>query len=58
MNNMINLLPYLPQQAQAEKQERRERRLNCIANLIESVVTLCIGAGFILMLLAFFGTMA
>ena len=58
MNNMINLIPYLPQQAQMQRQDRRRKCFSSIANLIESVVTLCIGAGFFLMLLAFFSTMA
>ena len=58
MNNMIDLIPYLPQQAQVEKRERRQKRLRSIADLLEGVVTLCIGAGFIMMLLAFFSAMA
>lgn len=58
MNNMIDLIPYLPQQAQVQKRERREKCFRSIAALIESVVTLCIGAGFILMLLAFFSAIA
>ncbi len=58
MNNMIDLIPYLPQQAQVQKRERRQKCFRSIAELVESVVTVCIGAGFILMLLAFFSAMA
>ncbi len=58
MNNMIDLIPYLPQQVQVQKRERREKCFRSIAELVESVVTVCIGAGFVLMLLAFFGAMA
>lgn len=58
MNNIIDLLPYLPQQAQIQKRERRQKYFSGIVNLIESVVTACIGTGFFLMLLAFFSTMA
>lgn len=54
MNNMIDLVPYLPQQMSAEKQKRREKCVRSIAETIESVVTLCIGTGFFLMLIAFF----
>ncbi len=57
MNNMIDLLPYLPEQIPVEKRERRRKVLNSIAVLIESIVTVCIGAGFVLMLLAFFATL-
>lgn len=57
MNNMIDLLPYLPQQIPVEKRERRRKIFGSVAMLIESVVTVCIGAGFIMMLLAFFATM-
>ena len=56
MNNMIDLIPYLPQQAQIQKRERRQKRFCSIANFVEGVVTLCIGAGFFLMLLAFLST--
>ena len=58
MKNMIDLVPYLPQQVAAEKRERREKCVRSIAETIESIVTLCIGAGFFMMLLAFFATMA
>ncbi len=57
MNNMIDLIPYLPQQIPVERRERRRKRLSNLAVLVESIVTLCIGAGFFLMLLAFFSTM-
>ncbi len=58
MNNMIDLIPYLPQQAQMRRREKRRKCFRSIAELIESVVTLCIGAGFFLMLLAFISTIA
>lgn len=58
MNQMIDLIPYLPQQAPQEKHERRRKHLGDIASVIESAVTLLIGAGFFVMLLAFFAAMA
>lgn len=57
MNNTIDLMPYLPQRVHAEKRERRRKFLGSVAMLIESIVTLCIGAGFFMMLLAFFATL-
>jgi|GEM_PF-3210169 len=57
MNNMINLIPYLPQQVTAERSERRSKRRECLWMLLDSVLTLCIGAGFFLMLFAFLATM-
>ena len=56
MNNMIDLIPYLPQQVRVEREKRREKCVRSIAETIESVVTLCIGAGFFMMLVAFFAT--
>lgn len=57
MNNMIDLIPYLPQQVTVQKRERREKCVRSIAEAVESVVTVCIGAGFFMMLLAFFAAM-
>ena len=56
-NHMIDLIPYLPQQAPAEKKEHRKSWLQGISCAIESVTTLCIGAGFFIMLAAFFAVM-
>lgn len=58
MNRIINLVPYLPQQAPQEKHEHRRKLFGDIAAVIESAVTLLIGAGFFVMLLAFFAAMA
>ncbi len=58
MNHMIDLVPYLPQQLPVEKRERRRRCWGSIAAMIESIVTLCIGVGFFMMLVAFFAAMA
>ena len=51
MNNMIDLVPYLPRETAPP---RRRRRFGSTAACIESVVTLCIGVGFFLFLVAFF----
>lgn len=53
MKNVIDLSPYLPA-ASLHVQKPRRRRFGSIAAAIESVVTLCIGAGFFLFLVAFF----
>lgn len=58
MNQVIDLIPYLPCQISQEKQERRRKHLGDIAAVIESAVTLVIGTGFFVMLLAFFAAMA
>ncbi len=52
MNPIIDLVPYLPREA-AMPQKPRRRRFGSIAALIESIVTLCIGAGFFIFLAAF-----
>lgn len=49
MNNLIDLKPYLPGAA-----PKKRHILQNIAAIIESVVTLCIGAGFLLFLAACF----
>lgn len=62
-NNMIDLVPYLPRQAvpvqapPAEKEKKGGNVLQSIAGAVESVLSLCIGAGFFLMLAAFFAVM-
>ena len=52
--NMIDLTPYLPQQASVEPvvRVRRRRRFGSVAAALETVVTLCIGAGLLLVLTA------
>ena len=56
-HNMIDLIPYLPQQAPVEKKEHRKNRMQSISCAIESVLSLCIGTGFFIMLAAFFVVM-
>lgn len=56
MNNMIDLVPYLPQQVTVAKHDHRKKCAHSIVEIIESIVTLGIGAGFFLMLVAFFAT--
>lgn len=58
MNQIIDLIPYLPQQLPQEKHERRRKFFSDIAAVIESAITLLIGAGFFVMLVAFFAAMA
>ncbi|MBQ7871846.1 MAG: hypothetical protein IJ357_06865 [Oscillospiraceae bacterium] len=50
--NMIDLTPYLPQQVPVERTQRRRRRFGSVAAALEAVVTLCIGAGLLLVLTA------
>ena len=64
MNNMIDLVPYLPrqeapavQEASAVKEKKSRSRMQEISAGIESVLSLCIGTGFFLMLAAFFAVM-
>ena len=53
MKHVIDLVPYLPQQAAQAKVARRRRRFGSVAAAIESLVTLCIGAAFLLFVAAF-----
>ncbi len=57
MNNVIDLVPYLPQQMTEKTTEHRKNCAHSVAQTVESLVTLCIGTGFFLMLLAFFAAM-
>lgn len=50
--NMIDLTPYLPQQVPVERAGRRRRRFGSVAAALEAAVTLCIGAGLLLVLTA------
>ena len=56
-DNLIDLIPYLPQQAPAEKKAPRKNRMQTLSCAIESVMSLCIGTGFFIMLAAFFAVM-
>ena len=62
-NNMIDLVPYLPRQTAAvqtlpPKKEKKSRTwLQNLSCALESVMTLCIGTGFFIMLAAFFAVM-
>ncbi len=53
MKNVIDLVPYLPQTAAVLRFQRRRKRFEGIVAVIESVVTLCIGAAFVLFVIAF-----
>ena len=46
MRNMIDLTPYLPQET-VMKQDRRNRRNFTLSEIVESVVTLLLGAGVV-----------
>lgn len=58
MNHMIDLTPYLPQQIPVERENRRRRRFGSVAAAVEAVVTLCIGAGLLLVLTAMLAAIA
>lgn len=51
MSNMIDLIPYLPREAVIRRKPRRQF-FHSFALILESIVTLCIGAGFLLFLVA------
>ncbi len=52
MNQLIDLTPYLPQQLTAAQGGRRRRHFGSLAAAVETVVTLCIGCGCLLVLAA------
>ena len=52
MKNMIDLTPYLPQET-VMKQSKKNRRSFTLSEIVESVVTLLVGAGIIFTLTLF-----
>ena len=52
MNNMIDLTSYLPQET-IMRQSKRSKRNFTLSEIVESVVTLLLGAGIFFVLAAF-----
>ncbi len=56
MNNMIDLTSYLPQEPVMKKTKTRNRTFT-LSEIVESVVTLLLGAGIFFVLSAFIAAM-
>lgn len=55
--NRIDLVPYLPEEVVIPQNNRPSHKAEFVAALVESLVTLAIGGGFLLFLSAFFATL-